>query len=485
MAKTNWQDPKTSEMRSTHVSGLQEAVGKLEESIGMESVYETNVPLTEVFISSDDRYRIFQAPEGKRNWTAEQPPVIKRNGVVITSGFEIDYGGGAIVLNVNDTVANTYTADVTYIKQTEISSIKTQRFVVGTSTSGWTEKDCDYLCDGTNDQEEIIQALNDLPATGGEVVILDGTYNIKASINIPKDNVSIRGSGNATTLKRRYNSTETDSGATAMGLITLNGKSGCKIQGLQIDGNKATYTAGFNYGIYIYSSNDNTVTGNTCNNNSYGIYLDSSNDNTVTGNTCNNNSDFGISISSSNNNTVTGNTCYNNSNYGIYLNSSNNNAVTGNTCNNNSYGIRLHSSSSDNTVTGNTCNNNSYGIYLDSSNDNTVTGNTCNNNSDYGIYIYSSNDNTVTGNTYNNNNSSGIYLTSSSNNNTITGNTCIRGTGQPSDYTSSQYTIRLSGSGNSYNLISSNNCMGKAVVISGGTGNSAWGNKFDNTDDLP
>ncbi|HUM45043.1 MAG TPA: hypothetical protein PKI14_19015, partial [Fervidobacterium sp.] len=29
---------------------------------------------------------------------------------------------------------------------------KTARFVIGTSTSGWTEKDCDYLCDGINDQ---------------------------------------------------------------------------------------------------------------------------------------------------------------------------------------------------------------------------------------------------------------------------------------------------------------------------------------------
>jgi len=27
--------------------------------------------------------------------------------------------------------------------------------------------------------------------------------------------------------------------------------------------------------------------------------------------------------------------------------------------------------------------------------------------------------------------------------------------------------------------------MGKAVVVDGGTGNSVWGNKFDNTDDLP
>jgi parallel beta-helix repeat protein len=147
------------------------------------------------------------------------------------------------------------------------SHVKPARIVIGTSTSGWTLEDCDYLCDGTNDQEEIIQALNALPATGGEVVILDGTYNITASINIPKDNVSIRGSGNATTLKRMYNSTNTDSGSTAKGLITLNEKSGCKIQGLQIDGNKATYTASYNYGIYLFSSNNNTVTDNTCNNN--------------------------------------------------------------------------------------------------------------------------------------------------------------------------------------------------------------------------
>ncbi len=314
---------------------------------------------------------------------------------------------------------------------------KTARFVIGTSTSGWTEKDCDYLCDGTNDQEEIIQALNDLPATGGEIVILDGTYNITASINIPKDNVSLRGNGNATTLKRMYNSTDTDSGSTARGLITLNGKSGCKIQGLQIDGNKATYSASYNNGIYLYSSSNNTITGNTCNNNNNGIYLYSSSDNTITGNTCNNNNNHGIRLHSSSDNTITGNTCNNNNNYGIYLSSSSNNTVTGNTCNNNNYGIRLYSSS-NNTITGNTCNNNNYGIYL-----------------------------------------------SSSSNNTITGNTCIRGTGTPEDYTTVQHTILLFNTDNNYNLISSNNCMGKAVVVEGGTGNSAWGNKYDSGNDLP
>jgi parallel beta-helix repeat protein len=330
---------------------------------------------------------------------------------------------------------------------------RTARFIIGTSTSGWTAKDCHYLCDGTNDQEEINNAITALPATGGEVVILDGTYNITAKIDVTKDNVSIRGNGNATILKRMFDS------STAEGVITLTGRSGCKIADLQIDGNKTAYTANSNYGIYLSSSSDNTITGNTCNNSNHGIRFDSSsNRNIVTGNTCNSNSN-GIRFDSSSSNTLTDNTCNNNSSNGIYLSSSSNNTIADNTCNNNYYGIFLHSSS-DNTITGNTCNNNNNGIRLyASSNNNTVTGNTCNSNSD-GIHLYASS------------------------RNTITSNTCIRGTGQTSDYASDQYTIRLRGT-SSYNLISSNNCMGKAVVVEGGTGNSTWGNKFDDTDDLP
>jgi parallel beta-helix repeat protein len=349
-------------------------------------------------------------------------------------------------------------------------ALRTARFIIGTSTSGWTAADCDYLCDGTADQTEINAAITALPATGGEVVILDGTYNITAKINVAKNNVSIRGNGNATILKRMYDS------STGEGVITLTGRSGCKIANLQVDGNKTSYTNSNNYGIYLNNSSNNTITGNTCNNNEYGIRI-TGNNNTVTGNTCNNNSSSGIYLSSSSNNTVTGNTC-NNNNYGIYLySSSNHNTVTGNTCyNNSSYGIYLYSSS-NNTITGNTCNNNEYGIRLYSSSNNTFTGNTCNNNNSHGIYLGSSSNNTVTGNTCNNNNY-GIYLTSSSNN-TVTGNTCIRGTGLTTDYTASQHTIQLSGTGNSYNLIAMNNCMGKAVTNGGGTGNTLVNNKFD------
>lgn len=52
------------------------------------------------------------------------------------------------------------------------------RVVVGTSTAGWTAEDCDYLCDGTNDEVEIQAAIDEVEAAGGgSVVILNGTYN--------------------------------------------------------------------------------------------------------------------------------------------------------------------------------------------------------------------------------------------------------------------------------------------------------------------
>ena len=370
---------------------------------------------------------------------------------------------------------------------------KVARFVIGTSTAGWTENDVDYLCDGISDHVEINQAIQNLPADGGEIIILSGIYNIGARINVNKNNVTIRGNGDATILKRMWNSSSNE------GVITLNSVSNCKIENLKIEGNRSVYTSSNNYGIYLSSSSNNTITGNTCNNNINGIYLSYSNNNTITGNICNNNDIDGIYLYYSNNNTITGNTCNNNSD-GIYLYYSNNNTITNNTCNNNSDGIYLASSSentitgntfsnnnfvgidissgSNNTITGNNCNNNYIaGIGLFSSNNNTVTGNTCNNNNGGGIELSSSSNNTITGNTCNNN-IRGIYL-SSSNNNTITGNTCIRGTGQSSDYTSSQYTIRLASSNNNYNIISSNNCKGKNVVIDGGTSNTSVNNKYN------
>lgn len=125
MPKTNWQDPKSSEIISPHISGLQEAIGKLEESLGISSTSGIGIALTEVYISDSDRYRIYQAPEGNRNWLSSPTPIIKKNGVQITTGFIIEYGGGAIVFTTPLLSSDVITADATYTVK-ETTDIKTQ-----------------------------------------------------------------------------------------------------------------------------------------------------------------------------------------------------------------------------------------------------------------------------------------------------------------------------------------------------------------------
>lgn len=348
------------------------------------------------------------------------------------------------------------------------------RFTVGTSTAGWTVNDCDYLCDGTDDQVEINAAIQALPSNGGEVVILDGTYNITATIVINKNNIMLSGNGNSTILKRMWNAGDNTTDLNTRPVIVVSATNGgCCITKLSIDGNKNIYSAEFNYGICLNSSGNNIITGNTCNNNSaYAFYLNSSNNNAFTGNVCNNNNS-GFESSFSNNNVFIGNTCNDNNKNGIKLTLGNYNKFIGNTCNNNNYGIYLDNRSY-NTITGNTCYNNSYGISLNSSNNNAVTGNTCRNNI-YGIQLISSDNNAVTGNTCYNNDY-GIRLNSSTNN-TVTGNTYIRGTGTSPDYTSSQYTIQVM-AGSSNNLIVGNNIMGKNYADSG-TNNTWANNKYN------
>lgn len=121
------------------------------------------------------------------------------------------------------------------------------RFVIGTSTAGWTADDCDYLCDGTSDQTEINAAIAALPSWGGEVLLLDGTYNISSSITISKANVVLRGSGPSTVLKRMFNKSEIN------GVIGCSA-SNCRICDLVIDGNKYTYIDNDNNGIYASKS---------------------------------------------------------------------------------------------------------------------------------------------------------------------------------------------------------------------------------------
>jgi hypothetical protein len=52
-----------------------------------------------------------------------------------------------------------------------------------------------WVCDGVNDQVQIQEALDALPATGGKVELSAGTFNIAAPIRIEKDSTMFTGAG--------------------------------------------------------------------------------------------------------------------------------------------------------------------------------------------------------------------------------------------------------------------------------------------------
>lgn len=97
-----------------------------------------------------------------------------------------------------------------------ISGKRTCRVTVGTSTAGWTQADCDYLCDGTDDQEELNAAIAAVLAKGGgEIAVLGGEYSITEKIDVSavKTSVSITGEMRATI----FNLSDVVGGGIAMG----------------------------------------------------------------------------------------------------------------------------------------------------------------------------------------------------------------------------------------------------------------------------
>lgn len=109
----------------------------------------------------------------------------------------------------------------------DISGKRTCRFVIGTSTAGWTQADCDYLCDGTDDQAEFSEAFNALMGLGGgELTVLSGEYYL-TSVNFrfnsrATGNVAITGNPGSTILN------VTDK----VEIRGLNEKNDCRLWGL-------------------------------------------------------------------------------------------------------------------------------------------------------------------------------------------------------------------------------------------------------------
>lgn len=344
----------------------------------------------------------------------------------------------------------------------EVSPGRTATVIVAAFDSSLQAKaQADFVCDGVNDHVEIQAAIDVLPATGGEVKLLEGTYNVEATVNLDSYQ-TLGGCGRNTIL------VTTTANLIFLGAIggAFTEKVGIVVADLQIDGGAGAISdCGINFYYVDYSTIQNVYSRRHAD---YGMLIENSDFNTVEGNVCQGNSD-GIRLHASNNNTITGNNCPGND-YGIRLRDSNsNNTVVGNTCIGNTDGIQLYGSS-DNTVTGNTCQGNgAVGINLTASSDNnTVTGNTCQGSSSHGIILSDSDNNTISGNTLQGN-YNGIYLTTDSISNTISGNTCQGNT---------RRGIHLYNSCDK-NLISDNNCQDNGwdgIYIKNCDGNTITGN---------
>lgn len=362
-----------------------------------------------------------------------------------------------------------------------IGGKRVARFIIGTSTAGWTSSDCDYLCDGTNDQVEINAAIQALPSAGGEIIVLDGTYNIKSTIILDKGNVKISGTGKNTVFKRMYNKTES-----FQGVITITAQSGfCYLQDFSVDGNKANYSGTANSGIALDAGDECYVFVSgivSQENGGNGIVMQGYNTATVNKSICVNNGKNGISARSSKP-ILCGNFCGNNGGHGISLEFAKGASVSGNICfGNTASGIYISgdisgtNDSGRSSITGNACNENNIGIMANGGYNEAITGNSCNKNTEVGIWIANSCYCTVSGNVTNNNDVVGIKI-SSSENCAITCNVCLRGEGTSSDYSSSQKTIYSSRS--EYCIFSSNLISGKNYTEEYGTSNEYYNNKYN------
>ena len=80
-------------------------------------------------------------------------------------------------------------------------TIQASASIIVAAKDSVNRKKADYKCDGKDDQVEIQKAIDKLPASGGMVELLEGTFNFGDSIEITKSNVTLRGAGKSTVLK--------------------------------------------------------------------------------------------------------------------------------------------------------------------------------------------------------------------------------------------------------------------------------------------
>jgi parallel beta-helix repeat protein len=274
-----------------------------------------------------------------------------------------------------------------------------------------SENDTVFVRNGTYYENVVVNKTMSLVGENAQSTVIDrgGSGNV---VNISANGVNVSGF----TIRN-------SGGPLLRAGITLESVSHCNIAGNNITAN--------NYGVYLYYSSNNTVSGNNItNNNLYGIWVGDSSNNSISGNNITSNNGDGIQLSYSSNNSISGNNITSNNGDGILVHGSDDlpssdNSIVGNIIKDNSEGIWLHESLNI-SIVGNGITNNEIGIELDYSSGNSIVDNSITNNSYYGIMLWPSSDNSIVGNIIKDN-SEGIWLHESLNNrfyhNNFIGNT--------------------------------------------------------------
>lgn len=326
--------------------------------------------------------------------------------------------------------------------------------IVAASNSSSATWRADYRCDGTADQSEINTAISNMAVAGGTIVLLEGTYNISASINVSNPNITIRGMGKGTSLvasggdgfsvtaagvqienlsiantggrcvyfNGTSSSTVRDCFLRTAGNVTVEiaaGSENCSVESNRINTGNST-------GILSPGSNcriiGNQIKGGNPGINASGNYI------MVANNTVMNSAGTGINITGGSYSTVTGNIVLDNAACGIIVNATYVTIMANTSKGNGSDAIKLDTGQSYAAVSGNTIygggtrNYNGFVVFGDY---NTITTNNIYNCAS-GIYLgdYSGNhadNNTVFGNTVNSSDY-GVYMAGTAANNIVNNN---------------------------------------------------------------
>ncbi|MCL0029783.1 right-handed parallel beta-helix repeat-containing protein [Dehalococcoidia bacterium] len=189
-----------------------------------------------------------------------QATVINRDGInpVFTAGaqsnwvfrdFKTDAGGIELTAAKNYTLQN-ITIGASYIafrtdaaaEAWDIPIGRTATIVVAASNSSPQSKaQADFVADGVDDQVTIQAAIDALPAGGGKVLLLEGTFHIAATLTIARSNITLEGVG-PTTIIRLKDGTITTPG-TAFFILDIRGTSLAPLENIRvanftIDGNR-------------------------------------------------------------------------------------------------------------------------------------------------------------------------------------------------------------------------------------------------------